>query len=157
VSPAIRVAGLLARGPARERIRPTAWWTSCMSARAAAGRLEIVHAPGRAGHLQRRRSHLRQRRDALGELVRRHLGPAVGFTPPSGGLALWLSLPAGLDAPTVAERCAARGVMVSPGDEWFPTEPSGPHLRLHFAGPHPARFAEGLAVLAEVLAGAGAA
>ncbi len=47
--------------------------------------------------------------------------------------------------------------MVSPGDEWFPTEPSGPHLRLHFAGPHPARFAEGLAVLAEVLAGAGAA
>lgn len=75
---------------------------------------------------------------------------------PDGGLNLWCCLPDGTDPVQVARACEARGVVVAPGDEWFPAEPSGPCLRLNYArpDPDPDRFDEAAAVLGAVLGGA---
>ena len=70
---------------------------------------------------------------------------------PRGGLNLWLRLPEDTSAVELAERCALAGLLVSPGDEWFPTEPTGPFLRLNYSGPHPARFEEAVRLLAAQL------
>lgn len=154
VSPSIRVAGVIARGPARERIHTDrvvdGLYVSAVLQRAA---LDIVTAPGRAAHLRQMREQLRHRRDTLAALVRRHLPEGTLAGVPPGGLTLWLALPPHTAARDVADRCALAGLLVSPGDEWFPTEPTGPHLRLHHAGPHPARFEEGITLLAGILEG----
>lgn len=129
VSPAIRVAAVIARGPARARIETDRTINDLyVSGILQAAGLEVVSAPAR--------------------LVTRLLPEGTLTRVPAGGPNLWLRLPEDASAVEVAERCALAGPLVSPGDEWFPTEPTGPFLRLNYAGPHPARFEEAIRLLA---------
>ncbi|MGV7903885.1 hypothetical protein PJN93_29170, partial [Mycobacterium kansasii] len=59
-----------------------------------------------------------------------------------GGLALWARLPDDVELGAVVENCRRSGLVVGPGDEWFPAEPTGNHLRLAYAGPQAERFPE---------------
>ncbi len=70
---------------------------------------------------------------------------------PAGGLNLWARLPDGTDVGRLAERCRSQGLVIAPGTEWFPAEPSGPYVRLNFSGPRPAAFGEGARILGAAL------
>ncbi|HVK29636.1 MAG TPA: PLP-dependent aminotransferase family protein [Nocardioides sp.] len=153
VSPAVRVAAVIARGPARDRIlgdrAAESMYVSGLLQQAA---VEVVNDPGWRSHLRRLRVQLRQRRDLLVESIRTHApGLELDVVPP-GGLHLWVRLPAGTDVERLVRECAARGVWVSGGDEWFPAEPSGPFLRLTFTGPGPSGYPEAARIIGEVLA-----
>ncbi len=63
---------------------------------------------------------------------------------------LWVSLPEGIDDALVAEEAGLAGV-VSPGRHWFPAEPTGPFLRLSYAGAGHEALAGAVEVLARVL------
>ncbi|MFB2555469.1 aminotransferase-like domain-containing protein [Herbiconiux liangxiaofengii] len=152
VSPSIRVAAVIARGPARTRIHTDrvvdGLYVSGVLQTAA---LEVVTAPAWQPHLKRMREQLRARRDALAGLVTELLPPGTLTAVPKGGLNLWLRLPDGVDSPAFVAASAAAGVLVSPGEEWFPAEPTGPFVRLNYSGPDPSRFAEAVRVLASCL------
>ncbi|WP_436700058.1 PLP-dependent aminotransferase family protein [Nocardioides sp. BYT-33-1] len=148
VSPALRVAAVIARGPARDRIlgdrAAESMYVSGLLQQAA---LEVVSDPGWRTHLRRLRAQLRERRDLLVAAVGDH-APALHLdVVPPGGLHLWARLPAGTDAERLARDCAADGVWVAAGDAWFPAEPSAPYLRLTFIGPEPARYPEAAGVI----------
>jgi len=49
--------------------------------------------------------------------------------------------------------CELRGLIIAPGREWFPAEPSGPYVRLNYASADPARFDEAAGILGGVLEG----
>ena len=70
---------------------------------------------------------------------------------PAGGLNLWARLPDGTDLPRLVHDCDAAGVAIAPGTEWFPAEPTGPFVRLNYAGPDPAAFPHGARVLGRAL------
>lgn len=70
---------------------------------------------------------------------------------PAGGLHLWLSLPADVDANATARAARDRGVVLSPGGVWFPGDPTGPYLRLTFGSASPAGLVQAVAVLAKIL------
>ena len=63
----------------------------------------------------------------------RALLPGVRFVPPAGGMHLWAGLPPGTDDVEVARRARQAGVIVMPGQPFFPAEPPGPYLRLTFS------------------------
>ncbi|MFB2599660.1 PLP-dependent aminotransferase family protein [Herbiconiux sp. P17] len=152
VSPAIRIAAVIARGPAKSRIQTDrvvdGLYVSGVLQTAA---LEVVTAPGWEPHLRRMREQLRARRDALAGLVEELLPPGTLTAVPRGGLNLWLRLPAGVDADDFVEACARERVLISPGEEWFPAEPTGAFVRLNYSGPDPARFEEAVRVMAGAL------
>ncbi|WP_291057404.1 PLP-dependent aminotransferase family protein [Herbiconiux sp.] len=152
VSPAIRIAGVVARGPALSRIRTDrvvdGLYVSGVLQTAA---LEVVTAPGWEPHLRRMREQLRVRRDSLAGLVTELMPAGTLTSVPPGGLNLWLRLPAGIDVEQYVRSCAADGVLISPGTEWFPAEPTAGFVRLNYSGPAPGRFAEAVAVLARRL------
>lgn len=154
VSPALRVAAVVARGPARDRIlADRAAEAMYVSGVLQAAALDVVTQPGWGTHLRSVRQQLGRRRDLLlGSL--RDAAPALHVEHvPRGGLNLWARLPDGTDAAEVARACEAQGLLVAPGAEWFPAEPTGPYLRLGYAGEDPARFPEAARILGEVLAG----
>ncbi|GAA4040481.1 hypothetical protein GCM10023063_27550 [Arthrobacter methylotrophus] len=70
---------------------------------------------------------------------------------PKGGLNLWARLPDGTDLEKLSRDCESAGVIIAVGTEWFPAEPAGPFIRLNFAGPNPAAFAEGARILGQSL------
>ncbi|HEY0238297.1 MAG TPA: PLP-dependent aminotransferase family protein [Friedmanniella sp.] len=153
VSPSLRVAALVARGPARERIgADRAAETTYVSGLLQAAVLDVVTQPAWRTHLERVRHQLRHRRDLLADGLREHLPGAHLDHLPAGGLNLWLRLPDGVDPHRLTRASEARGVIIGPGDEWFPAEPAGPYVRLNYAGPDPQRFPEAARTIASALA-----
>jgi DNA-binding transcriptional MocR family regulator len=152
VSPAVRIAAVIARGPALSRIRTDrvvdGLYVSGVLQTAA---LDVVTAPGWAPHVRRMQEQLRSRRDALAGLVQRMLPAGTLTAVPRGGLNLWLRLPPGVGSAAVVDACARDGVLISPGEEWFPAEATGGFVRLNYSGPNPSRFEEAVAVIARHL------
>ncbi len=140
-APGLRIAAVVARGPALPRL---------VSARLAADffvapllqatAAELLLAPGWQRHLIALRAALAERRDILVRSLATH-APSLTCTPPRGGVALWVELPAGLDTSTLARECSARGVRVSEGSMYELTEPGSGHLRLAFGKDEPSTLA----------------
>jgi DNA-binding transcriptional MocR family regulator len=153
VSPSIRVAAVIARGPARERILADRGAESMyVSSLLQVAALEVVTQPGWRTHQRGLRDQLQSRRDLLASAVREHLPAAAVEQLPPGGLNLWVRLPDGTDVPRLVSDCERAGVVIASGAEWFPAEPAGPFIRLNYAGPNPARFGEGAQVIGAALA-----
>jgi DNA-binding transcriptional MocR family regulator len=152
VSPAIRVAALVARGPARERILADRSAESMyVSGLLQSAALDIVTQPAWQTHLRGMRQQLRGRRDVLVGSLREH-APVVDVDHvPDGGLNLWARLPDGTDVDSLTQACQRAGVMIAPGAEWFPAEPAGPFIRLSYAGPDPGRFPDAARVLGRLV------
>ncbi len=150
VSPAIRVAAVVARGPSRARIlADRAAESMYVSGLLQAAALDVVTQPGWRTHLRALRGHLRERRDLLLASLREQAPWAHVAHVPRGGLNLWARLPDGTDVPRLIRDCAAAGVTIAPGAEWFPAEPTSPFVRLNFAGPDPSAFPDAVRTLAD--------
>jgi DNA-binding transcriptional MocR family regulator len=79
--------------------------------------------------------------------VRSELGIATAR--PRGGMHAWVPLEPGEDDVALAERAARAGVLVHAGRDYFPGEPTGPFLRITFAGEPPERLVAGVRLLAK--------
>ncbi|WP_262402519.1 PLP-dependent aminotransferase family protein [Actinomadura sp. CNU-125] len=153
VSSAVRIAGVVARGPARERVLAAAQAESMyVSGMLQAVALDVVTQPAWRTHLRGVRRRLAARRDLLIGALREHVPAAVLETVPQGGLNLWIRLPDATDLVRLARDCETSGVVIASGDEWFPAEPTGAFLRLNYSGPNPGAFPEGARVIGEMLA-----
>jgi DNA-binding transcriptional MocR family regulator len=152
-APGLRVAALAARGAAGARLRAARviddFFVAGPLQEAA---LDLVSSPAFRRHRRSVAAVLREHRDLLVAAVRRELPSARLELVPRGGLTVWLALPDGLDDVAVAAAAAREGVIVSPGRSWFPAEPSGPYLRLGFAGAPAAELQRGVATLGKVVA-----
>lgn len=152
VSPAVRVAGLIARGPALDRIRTDsqaqAMYVSGVLQSAA---LDVVTDPGWTTHLRNLRQQLTARRDLLAGAIREHVPEAHLEVLPRGGLNLWVQLPQETNLDILARECESRGVMIAAGDDWFPAEPAGRYIRLNYSGPAPGRFPDAAQIIGEAL------
>ena len=152
VSPAIRVAAVVARGPARERILADRGAESMyVSTLLQAAALDVVTQPGWRSHLRGLRQQLTSRRDLLVDAVQEHAPRAHIDHVPTGGLNLWVRLPDGTDLDQLTHDCERAGLIIAPGTEWFPAEPTGPFVRLNYAGPNPAAFTTGARLFGEAL------
>ncbi len=152
VSPAIRVAAVIARGPARERILADRGAESMyVSSLLQAAALDVVTQPGWRSHLRGLREQLQARRDLLVAAVGEHAPEAHIDHVPAGGLNLWLRLPDGTDLTQLAHTCERAGLIIAPGTEWFPAEPTGAFVRLNYAGPSAAAFPAGARILGQAL------
>lgn len=152
VSPAVRIAGITARGPARERILADIQSESMyVSGMLQAVALDVVTQPAWRTHLRGLRQQLAARRDLLADALREHAPTAYLEALPRGGLNLWVRLPDTVGLDRVVRECEENGVLVAPGGEWFPAEPTGPYLRLNYSGPNPGAFPAGARVLGRAL------
>ncbi|MGO4431846.1 PLP-dependent aminotransferase family protein [Paenarthrobacter sp. RAF9] len=152
VSPAVRVAAIIARGPARERIMGAqAAESMYVSGLLQAAALDVVTQPGWQTHLRGLSHQLQSRRDLLVSSLAEHVPEAHLSNLPKGGLNLWLRMPDGFDVEQLTKDCEAAGVLIAAGTEWFPAEPEGPHIRLNYAGPNPGAFPEGARIIGEAV------
>jgi DNA-binding transcriptional MocR family regulator len=153
VSPAMRVAAVITRGPARDRIMADRGAESMyVSTLLQAAALDVVTQPGWRSHLRTLRQQLHDRRDLLVTALQEHAPEAAPHHVPAGGLNLWVRLPDGTDLDGLGRDCESAGLIIAAGTEWFPAEPAGPFLRLNYSGPNPAVFPEAARILGKALA-----
>lgn len=153
ISPGIRVAAVIARGPLHTRLLGELQAQSMyVSGLLQAAAFDIVTQPGWQTHRRALRKMLRARRDLLVDAVTTHVPDATISAVPPGGLNLWVRLPDGVDLDRLVKDTESRGLVIAGGDQWFPAEPTGRYLRLNFAGPDPAAYDDAAVILAESLA-----
>ena len=154
VSPGMRVGYVVATTPLAARLRELATETYVSPPVLAQAQLfEFLDAGHLEPHLEELRSFLGQRRDALLEVLGDEMPASVSWTHPEGGYFLWLDLPQGIDAGSLAQRSAAAGVTIVPGSGFF-AGPGGEHAaRLSFSFPSVQEIRAGAARLAELVRG----
>lgn len=109
-------------------------------------------ASGRLGQrLQVLREGYRQRRDALMGALRDHLGDAIDFAEPAGGMFLWARFGQAVDSARVLERGVVEGVVFVPGAAFYADHPEHSTLRLSYSMITPAAAKEAAERLARAL------
>ena len=102
-------------------------------------------------HVDRVSALLKQKLDAMTGALEEHFGTAAEFVPPEGGIFLWISFPAAVDAMKLAAASAASGIAINPGPEWSAeAEPARSRIRLCFGNPTVEEIRDGVKKLAEI-------
>jgi 2-aminoadipate transaminase len=113
--------------------------------------LEFVRAGYLEPHVERLRSSLRSRRNALLATLDEGMPAGTHWTRPAGGYFLWLELPEALDAREVNELARAAGVTFVPGSGFFPDGRGQATARISFSFPSVEEVSEGGRRLASVV------
>ncbi|MFC4529614.1 PLP-dependent aminotransferase family protein [Sphaerisporangium dianthi] len=152
-APSMRVAAVIARGPAARRLRAVQLVESFFVARPLQETaLEFLGSPAWRRHRASVTAELAARRNALAAALARHLPAGQLPFMPAGGLHLWVRLPGEVDETALVESAQRAGVQVSPGAIYHPAEPPSPHVRVtHIATAHVAELAEGVRRLGAAL------
>lgn len=153
VSSSVRVAGVVARGPVRDRLlHATQSESIYVSAMLQATALEVVTQPAWKTHLRKVNEQLASRRDLLLSSLAEYAPQLHIETRPRGGINLWARLPEGTELTEFIREAEIAGVSVVPGDELFPAEPVAPYIRMTYAGRDPGSYLEAAKTLGRILA-----
>jgi 2-aminoadipate transaminase len=102
-------------------------------------------------HVQKLRTGLREKCEALMEALAEQFGTAAEFDDPKGGIFLWVRLPDNVDTMKLRQAALAAGVAINPGPEWsVDAAHAKSRLRLCFASPSLETIRDGVAALADV-------
>ena len=149
-APSLRVAIMLASGPAGARLRTVSAIEQLFVSRVLQETaLELLVSAVWGRHLRRLRAGLRERRDAAVSTLTERWPEAELALIPEGGFHLWLRLPDGLDEVALATAASGLGVTVNPGRHWFPAEAPGPFLRVSYAAASSDELTHGIGLLAQ--------
>ena len=151
-APSMRIGVVIARGPARDRIRNMRIADELFVARPLQETaVELLESPAWRRHLRTLGPVLLDRRDALRRNLASH-APGLRITSVvSGGFHLWVELPIGVISTAFAAAALAEGVLVGDGADFFANEPTGNFLRLSFTGASEPQLAEGVRRLGRLL------
>ncbi|WP_127784333.1 PLP-dependent aminotransferase family protein [Rhodococcus sp. X156] len=149
--PGLRIGAILARGPVAERVMGMRLVDDLfVSGPLQHAAVEIVTAPAWSSHLRALGAGLASRCATLAAALAAEL-PDCRFTPPRGGVSLWLELPEGIDETDAARAALAEGVTVVPGRHYTLGEQARAHLRLSFASLTEAQIVTAVGRLARAL------
>lgn len=88
---------------------------------------------------------------AMSAALRKELPAGFTWTDPEGGMFMWVTGPAELDALVLLQSAIKHQVAFVPGRDFFPTDGGRNHFRLNFSNSSPDRIREGIRRLASLL------
>ncbi|MDJ0315599.1 aminotransferase-like domain-containing protein [Arthrobacter antibioticus] len=151
-APGLRVGAIAARGPAGERLRTARIADDmCVPALTQEIALGLLASSAWPRHLKRLRAGLRERRDAMMAQVHSSMMGARVEHVPTGGIHLWVKLPAGTDSTALTARAHTAGVLIGDGKQFYVDEPPAAHLRLSYSAASIAQIQEGVRLVATLL------
>lgn len=102
-------------------------------------------------HLKRLHKIYRLRRRKLLEAMAREFPPGVEWTRPDGGYALWVTLPASLNAKELLVAAQRHGIFFTPGERFFTGSGGENSFRLCFSRTDAEQIDEGVAILGSLI------
>lgn len=112
---------------------------------------EVAHGGFLDEHVKLIRKVYKERRDVMMDSLSEHMPEDTKWTHPKGGLFLWVTLPASLDAQDLFEDAVAEKVAFVPGTSFFAEGGGHNTMRLNFSNACPEKINEGIARLSSVV------
>jgi DNA-binding transcriptional MocR family regulator len=150
--PGLRVGWIVAPASVIERLRSVKQASDLHSDQLAQAALaEFTRRGMLARHITRMRRVYADRLDVVQQTLARHMPREARWTSPSGGMCVWVELPAGFDASELLIHVRERGVDFAPGRYFYCQNPQPNTLRLGFSGVEEPQIRRALATLGDVL------
>ncbi len=111
----------------------------------------IVASPDFPAHLARVRARYAEQCRVMLAALEQSMPAGVEWTRPDGGMFVWLTLPAHVDATALLARAIERNVVYVPGEPFYALSPARNTLRLSFVTVPPAAIERGVRTLAELI------
>ncbi len=149
IAPALRVGYVIAEWPVLSRML-------ALKTDGGGGALEQMilgqlTVPDFDAHVNKLQSALKEKCATMVAALEEQFGSSAEFTPPKGGIFIWVTLPEAVDTSDLAAAALKQGVTLNPGAAWSADPVSGRHrLRLCFAHPSKETIREGVKRLAEI-------
>ncbi len=102
-------------------------------------------------HLPSIVARYRERRDVMLAALNEHFPASTSWTHPTGGMFVWVTLPAEVDATELLSAAIEQGVAFVPGGPFHPDGSGRNTMRLNFSNASPERIATGIARLGNAL------
>jgi 2-aminoadipate transaminase len=149
--PGLRVGWVIGPRPLIEKLTEAKLWSDLHTDQLSQAVLLRFAESGRlAAHRQKMLESGRERLHAALQACERYLPAQASFTRPRGGMSLWVTLPAPLDAGELLPRAEREGVTYLPGRYFAVSHPQSNSLRISFAGMAPDQIREGIAILGRI-------
>jgi 2-aminoadipate transaminase len=151
-APGLRVGWILAPHAVREKlVMMSEANVLCPSAFAQSAVTQYLTTMPWREQIKVYREIYRERRDALLGALHDMAPAGTTWTNPTGGLFLWLTLPAGLDSKAMMPRAIAARVAYVPGTGFYADGTGTGHMRLNYSYAAPERLREGVRRLTGVM------
>ncbi|MBK8254403.1 MAG: PLP-dependent aminotransferase family protein [Polyangiaceae bacterium] len=112
---------------------------------------ELIEDGAVQRHVRRMRGHYAKRREALAGALARHLGAAVRFDLPQGGMAIWVEVDSTINVEKWAENARAQGVIATTAKRFAFDGRARNFFRLGFANLNEKEIEEGVLRLKKAL------
>ncbi len=150
--PGLRVGWIVAGEPVIERLRLAKQATDLHTDQLAQAALAEFGRRGLLARLTARARKLyRQRVEILEEAMAKHMPEEIRWSRPEGGMVMWVTLPAGLDAGALLVKARERNLVFAPGRFFYFQAIQPNTLRLGFSGVHEKKIPQGIEVLGALL------
>jgi len=113
--------------------------------------LELMARGWLDGHVDTVRAVYASRCRAMDAALRRHLPRQARWTPPGGGMSMWLELPQQVVAQELLDAAAPRGVVFLPGHYLYPGGGPSNTCRLNFSVPDEPEIQRGIEALGSAM------
>ncbi|NIM01869.1 MAG: aminotransferase class I/II-fold pyridoxal phosphate-dependent enzyme [Acidobacteria bacterium] len=150
--PGLRVGWLVASTTAMERLVELKRLQDCGTSPLIQAALDhFLRAGGLDEHLKKTLPSYRVRRDTMFEALRNHFPKEAVFSRPTGGLFIWVTLPASFDGNALFAAARRRGVLYSRGDLFHGDGSGNNCLRLTYSAADPTEIQDGVSVLGSLI------
>jgi len=150
--PGLRVGWVVAPDAVMERLVELKRLQDCGTSPLIQAALDhFLRAGGLDAHLKKILPAYRGRRDAMFEALSRHFPKEAVFVRPTGGLFVWVTLPAGFDGNGLFAAARRRGVLYSRGDLFHGDGSGHNNLRLTYSAADLTEINDGVAVLGDLI------
>ncbi|HEV2072826.1 MAG TPA: PLP-dependent aminotransferase family protein [Thermomicrobiales bacterium] len=102
-------------------------------------------------HVERACDLYRARRDAMLQALEEHMPEGVRWSKPDGGFFVWITLPDAIGSNTLFDAGAENGVIVFPGEWFYPNREAHHNVRLSFSTVPEDRISIGIKRLADTV------
>jgi DNA-binding transcriptional MocR family regulator len=103
-------------------------------------------------HIESMRNIYTQRYLTLTQAIAEHLPKSIKYTPPGGGLHLWLQLPPGISGDELFNQCQREDVLITPGSYFAPSGIYDSRFRLSYAAVHQDQIEPGIKTIGRIMA-----
>ena len=102
-------------------------------------------------HVEQIKALYKHRRDVIIDSMEKMMPEGVTWTHPEGGLFLWLTVPAGISARKVFDKCIEKQVAGVLGEFFYPNGNNDHHMRINYSNMPEDRIIEGIKRMAQAL------
>lgn len=102
-------------------------------------------------HINKNIKLYKNRRDAMLEAIKTEFPVEIKYTQPTGGIFLWVTLPAYMDSKELLESSLKKGVAFVTGEAFYPNGGHKNTFRLNYSGIDEKKIRKGIKILGDVI------